>query len=231
MEEEEGLRNFLAQVVHPLMDDEVYVVLGAYRKKYYSGLPRSHEVVVRELVRSNDLADLVTATNRVEAVLRVTRVDGLVPPPEAGVVYLDLNPKSVFAGYHSFVTEINKYVSYALNDQSYDRSVARRLDKKLLSEVHKATSRKLYLLVDLDLSDQGLLVQLVQDLRPHVRWISKTHGGYHIITDNNKQVGSTLHQQYKDAPVELKRQVLTPVPYTKQGGFKVVPVPLEEVVE
>jgi len=219
-------RRFIECAVPQLRDDEVLVLVAFLRRKY-GGVQR---LLCREILRDTEPDYVVSKIRRMLAVLNT--VDS-----SAGVLYIDLTPKSTIRALNLFCTEMFGWLSQSASAGAggFDRRLFKRLDAKLFSAIHRSTSRKPYLLIDID--SQGDEVGVVQELiykhfDKDIVWVSRTRGGYHYIINRTGETIRTLSQllyvadrEKIDAAildkVEVRSEVMTPVPGTLQGGVMV----------
>ena len=85
--------------------------------------------------------------------------------------------------------------------------------------------------MDIDKKDEIILNKVICLLSGHIKFVSETHGGYHVIVNRNKETGKIIHLHIKDMPcVEIMRDPMTVIPGTIQGGFDVIGI-LKDVLE
>ncbi len=222
----EETREFVNRVLLNLESDEVYILLLNTRKKYCPvELSRSEEVLGRELIRDND-------TDRVlRKIKKVTCASGIYVDMntlkdvslDCMATYVLLDPRSTLKGYHMFMSDINKWIYESFVGESKNLELYRRIDIKLFSAIHKNRSRNLYFVIDIDKKDESILDSVIEKLKGNIRWISETHGGYHLIVDKNYDTGIAIYKNIVGTEwVEILKEPMTPVPGTLQGGFGVV---------
>lgn len=238
-------RKFLNTVLKPLKNDEVYVTLIAARKKYCPTMS-SMEVVSRDIIRNNDTDKIVRKLKKLSIVegIYVDKNNNIIPI-EAFALYILPEPRSTLKAYNSFIEDINKwnYENLVKSNTSEETNLElyRKLDLKLFSNIHKSTSRSIYFIIDIDRKDQALLnyiLNIIKDeelnnktkfhITESISWISETRGGFHIILNRNEITGKAVHTikmkniQY----VKFRKETMTPIPGTLQGGFVVKDVDL-----
>lgn len=83
----------------------------------------------------------------------------------------------------------------------------------------------------------NILQTVVDKLRPkasgrseptnliNIKWISETHGGYHVIVERNDESGKIIYNDIRGMPnVEILKEPMTPIPGVLQGNFEVVEI-------
>lgn len=241
IKDESETRKFIETVLQPLHNDEVYIVVLTARKKYCPTISSSLEVVTRDILRSNDINKIMRKFKKMGVVdgLYVDKNNDIIPV-EALSLYILPEPRSMLKAYASFTESINKwnYENLVKSNtvENINLELYRRLDMKLFSAIHKSRSRSCYFIIDVDKKVESLLeniLNLLKDeiennsLKPPmtvddlVRWITITRGGFHIILDRNEITGKFIHRlmNMKIPFVEFRKETMTPVPGTLQGGF------------
>lgn len=228
------LRDFHDRLV-PLVEDEVRLVIGGARKKYEPLLPRSYEAIVKKVIRNDDVERFVDKIISVVAQLMVITDDELQYIPfHSTVVYMVLNPRSMVKAFNSFskvATEtVISQMRTLMNGKELDIRALKKFDRMFLSELHKSNGRNIYGLVDIDF-DTGGSEKIANDIadaigEENIAWMTRTRNGIHIVyfTRANKTVYKDLIPVYhKNAGVEFKKNAMTPVWGTFQGGRLVKP--------
>ena len=222
--DENEIRRFITGVIKPLEDDEVYILLLAARKKYSADVSASQEVVHRDIIRDSD------PNRMLRKIRRITNVQGIYTnkntnqemDPEAFVLYVLADPRSMIKGYTEFVSAIEKWQYDSLKGENKNLEYYRKLDVKLFGAIHRSRSRSHYFIVDIDKKDEAILEKVTDLLKGHIRWVSETHGGYHLIVDKNKNSGIIVYEKIRGMEyVEILKDSMTPLPGTLQGGFGV----------
>ncbi len=230
IENETETINFINKVIKPLENDEVYLTLLCARKKYCASITSSEEVLNREIIRSNDINKILRKFKKSSIVEGIyTNKNDNEIPKDAMALYILLDPRSTLKAYTEFNKIINEWMSEDLRNSNTilerDLSLYRRIDLKLFSAIHKSRSRPLYFIVDIDKKDEELLNFAIsfESIKPYIKWISETHGGYHIILERNDITGKYIYSlQSNHLPyIEILKEPMTPIPGTLQGGFLV----------
>lgn len=170
------------------------------------------------------------------------------PPVNTVAVYIDLNPKSAMSGTIKVIKQAMKQVEdmTVLNSQITDMIMGNiehdnpELKRKInevkliqkwfknyktawLSEVHRSNAgHPPYFQIDVDVKDNDLLDKITNTVKP-VKAVIETKNGYHIIYKNEKKLKATAYREFGSLKpqVEVQSEVMTPLPGTLQGGFKV----------
>jgi len=243
MKNEEETKHFIERVLHPLKDDEVYIVVLTARKKYCPTISSSMEVVTRDIIRSNDTNKILRKLRKMSIVENLyTDKNGDIIPIEAFSLYLLPEPRSMLKAYNEFIKNINEWSYNNLVGDNKDLELYRKLDVKLFSAIHKSKSKSNYFILDVDRKNEELLNNILNQIKTKdlsedigsslqwqhplsssISWISETHGGYHIILDRNEITGKFIHEfMNKHVPdVEFRKETMTPIVGCLQGGFVV----------
>jgi len=172
-------------------------------------------------------------------------------PNEAFALYILPEPRSMLKAYNEFTKNINEwnYENLVKSNivEGANLELYRKLDLKLFSSIHKSKSKSKYFIIDIDKKDETLLNNTLDRIKmgdlskdlgsslqwqhpsiESISWISETRGGWHIILNRNEMTGKFIHElqtKYsyllKDSEVEIRKETMTPVVGTSQGGFVV----------
>ena len=218
-------RDFAEKVLMNLEDDEVYILLLNTRKKYCPiELSKSEEVLGREIIRHNDLDKILRKIRKISCTngIYADSKTGKDVPAYCYAIYCLTDPRSTLKGYSGFIEDVNKMIYDSFKGESKNLELYRRIDVKLFSAIHKNRSRRLFTIVDIDKKDEAILDKVTDLLKGHIKWISETHGGYHVIAEKEYETGVIIYTQIvKMEYVEILKEPMTPMPGTLQGGFKV----------
>ncbi len=229
---EDETRKFIEKVLQPLKNDEVYITVLTARKKYCSTISSSLEVVNRDIIRNND-------TNKIlRKIRKMSIVEGLytdknndIIPIEAFALYILPEPRSMLKAYNDFIENTGKWNYENLKSENKNLELYRKLDIKLFSSIHRSKSCSNYFIIDIDKKDEVLFNNIYifiqskewYDSPSVIKWISETRGGYHIMLERNNISGEIVHEimKRKIESVEFRKEMMTPIPGTLQGGFVV----------
>jgi hypothetical protein len=219
-------KEFIEKILMKLQDDEVYILLLNARKKWCPELSRSEEIVYRDVIRNNDLDTILRKIKKTGCVSEGIYID-LKTLKEIDIscmaLYVLLDPRSTLKAYGKFIDCINHWMYDSFKGKSKNLELYRQMDIKLYSAIHKNRSRGLYFIIDIDKKDEYIFDRITGLLKGNIRWISETHGGYHIIVDRNSETGMIICSDMIDIEyVEILKDPTTPIPGTLHGGFKVI---------
>lgn len=228
-------REFLDLVVEQLIEDQVYLCWLMFRKKYGDDPKVKDLVAVQEIFKKTDW-------NYVKS-----KLDGMVAKAgtydrdlNTAVLYWDILPKSMILAKGAVQSEDNNLVYNRKWDEF--RHEERRLWSALTkSPCHHVIAdddvavQNRYIVVDIDRKDAELMVSVCDNVGiKHVRWISETRGGYHVIFNKNTESRANLYTHVmrnsqfdrdwdlkKDDLAVLSPQQGTPIPGFVQGDFAV----------
>ncbi len=242
LKDEEETKKFINTVLQPLKDDEVYIAVLVARKKYCETISSSLKVVNRDIIRSNDTNKILRKFKKMAIVEGIyTDKNEDVIPMDAFALYVLPEPRSSLKGYKEFTKDINEWIYSDLVGTTKNLNYYRNVDTKLFSAIHKSRSRAAYFIFDIDLKDEDLLTSFHSTMlnnnieEKHIRYISETHGGYHIILERNEATGTFVHKfrsgiiklserfniAFTNTYIELRKETMTPIPGCLQGGFLV----------
>ena len=242
--------NLVKQFFHRLdnlQKDEVYMILGGARKKYAKDNPdisTSHEIITRQMVRQYDVNLFFQAVRKTDALLNVSidKNTGKDFPKESHVIYIGINSRSTIKAKGISDDLMNRhYYTLLLNESEQGRIDAYKQIKRFkvhyYSALQKAPSNNTkWRIIDIDVKNDELLHELIVCIQEVgnsvIKFVTETHGGYHIIYDrraNALLAGTkflnTIRKKYslEKNQLEIIKDRLTPIWGTEQGGFMVRP--------
>lgn len=219
-------RKFLERMLPKLKDDEVFVILSFARKKYHPSAT-DEWMLYRDIIKDNDIDKMIHKIKRNYSYTEGFNDLRTGEPinKDAFVCYIDLSPKSMLKAYNMFIKKMND-ILYQVIKNKEQSILMRKMKNYLMSCIHKSNSYKPYLLLDVDTKNSDLLNSILNALESW-EWISETRGGYHVLVKKTKQNCQFIFQNlqfskgYCDYDIEIKSNVMTPIPGTLQGGFEV----------
>ena len=226
-----------------LKKDEIYMILGGARKKYAKDNPdisTSHEIITRQMVRENDYKFFYQAVRKTDALLNVA-IDKNTEkdfPKESHVIYISINPRSTIKAKGLSDEIMNRHYYTLLSNESEQGRIdaykqIKRFKVHYYSALQKAPSNTKWRIMDIDVKYKDIIVDSINIIkRENIKFITETHGGYHIIYDRKAneylmrndglRFLRLTHNLLKNQ-LELFKDRLTPVWGTEQGGFMVRP--------
>ncbi len=240
--DEEETKRFITRVLLPLENDEVYITVLTARKKYCHAIASSMEVVNRDIIRSNDINKITRKIRKMSIVEGIyTDKNGDIIPQEAFSLYVLPEPRSTLKALKDFNKNINEWMYSDLVGAVKNLDYYRNIDTKLFSAIHSNKSRSNYFIFDIDIKDEELLLDFHDALTDNninndsIKWVSDTHGGFHIILERDKDTGIFVQLfktrkiklserfdiSFTNTYIELRKEMMTPIPGCLQGGFLV----------
>lgn len=221
--DEDILREFCRFCIPKLEEDEVLIAMIAARKKY-GEVSRSQEMLDKLILKRSDENYIVRKMRKFCYIdsCYVDKNTGKELSNKCMAVYIDLLPRHVIDAVKIFNNEVYNWIFEVLN-YSIDRSIFRKIDNKLFSAIARSSARRWCCVIDIDSNDKKILNKVTKCVGDYIFWISKTRGGYHVLVEYNKEVGKIIYNElYKYECIELfRKQAMTPVPGTLQGGVLV----------
>lgn len=199
------LQNFIDSLPDLLVGECYYVSLFV-RKKYWKEAPltASDKRQLRRLTTSKE-----GLLHKLEQLETTYRIKGVEIPQEAVVPYISINPRSL--------VEASKKSAIKLVDLLTKPYNGYNPHEEVLSEIHKACSRKIYVDFDFDLpySEDIWLPN-----REAVR-ILITKNGFHVLVEPKKIADEFKKTWYKTLAEcsDVKGDNLIPIPGCYQAGF------------
>ena len=231
--DEELIKEF-SKILPKLREDEVLVMQLLARRKYEARITRHESMLERVLLKRTDpdyILRRVKKIGRAEGLYRDIRSNKIIPL-ESMVIYLDLIPRTCIRASNQFITDINQWYYQAIVDRNFDFGLFRRIDAKLFSAISKSVSRKPIVMIDIDVNNFDKLIEVYNVVKGWVYWVSKTHGGYHIICDSEitREIYINFKELIESKVIEIfTKQAPTPVPGTIQGGKRVLKIDFKNI--
>ncbi len=236
------VKEFFETVLVPLEKDEVYYILCQARKKYSDVVIRD-PVIKRKILESNDFDRFMKIIYECSILVPLRKDVNVTLDRDMSVIYIDINPKSMFKAYKDFRTKMDSQLEsyYLYNDENIEHYF-KKIRSHVLSAIARSIgTRKIYSLFDLDTQDSekfNLLVNYIKEkkLNHTVKWISKTKNGYHFIIQVTKEEKSKLLGPLLGPKKELfipeleikdKENTRTPGCGSFQEGVPVEKIPLD----
>jgi hypothetical protein len=229
--DEEELKKFHSVILPQLGQDEVfYLMLGA-RNKYLNEEEKGiynmngSDMIRRVTVRSNDFEEFK------DKVLdfcvpqgRYKDKNGLPLPLHSFTLYVTPNPRD---SRRASVGIVQKITEGLLN-----ANTPLRLENMVLSEIHKYSTNKVWIDLDVDPKEGDILSDVLNKIETILGETDsvtvKTRSGAHVLVKKETIHHSIKHTFYKEikdlsdsmyGEVEFKGDTMLPVPGCAQGGM------------
>jgi len=232
-------------ILPDLVNDEIYFISLSARNKYLNQEEREFytlgktEMFGRVIIRSKN--DFEYAFKKLEAILNYkTTRNGKLIPEKSLVVYININPSSMFKSYYNFKSEMDKesieVYSALLNNKTPNFSNILLLERKLLNCIQRSSSRKVFFDIDFDIKDSkyiDLVKNVIIDLGKNSinTYTIKTQGGFHLLINREQyneyskviklhEIIDLYHKEVSVYGKEIKfnKNNMIPFPGTLQAG-------------
>uniref|UniRef100_A0A0G4HZQ4 Uncharacterized protein n=1 Tax=Chromera velia CCMP2878 TaxID=1169474 RepID=A0A0G4HZQ4_9ALVE len=238
--------------------DELGLVMLFARRKYDPNMESSEAMLCRHAfnVQDADADGFLRELRRFEVPLgtfterpKTNKPKKPIMTSKATVAYMTLNPKSTRLAW----LEANqKLMTVLVKDPAQALRAFRSCRSTLDSSLHTATSRRLFMDIDVDSKDLEVLLSVLQVLQQEKSMDSivggvETRGGYHIILQKSlmqKSAGRSIYSMSTDSgfsaenrtgdtitkfDIELPKEPQIPIPGTVQGGFRTLLLTREDL--
>jgi hypothetical protein len=249
--DEEMLKSFLTHFPE-LVDDEVFFLSLSARNKYLTDAEREQFDLGRTEMFSRQVAydheGILMAIARMEADLAVRKTrNGSDIPHHCLVTYFNVHPSSTIDAYTAFKAQLDHHYNETFKSVVHGKTANYepflRSRTHLMNHIQKSKSRRIYIDIDVDCSDEKVAfdasLEVSKDVFEcgikHLR--VQTQGGYHILIDReqlntfNKSAGKSekinLHMDIVSAnklvepyggEVVFNTNAMVPLPGTYQAG-------------
>lgn len=212
---EKLLRDFIAWLPDLEINEKFYVCLFA-RKKYCEDIKyiKTDKAQCKRFLSNKK--DLYNKILQLETPLGSYVIKDIVIPQQALSVYLSINPRDMEAGTRNGLIKFANLLALKYNGYN---PVA-----EVMSEVHKACSRKLWFDFDFDGADLDFTINEINKiLTPDNYRILKTRGGFHVIVNLkslDKKISHTWYHGISSlSGCDILGDSLLPIPGCVQGDF------------
>lgn len=199
-----------------LRDNEIYYVALFARKKYCASIKNiktDKAQCKRFTATKNRLREKI---QQLECPLDSYSIKGITIPQEALALYISVNPRDMYAATK------NGLIKFAtLMTQEYN---GYNPHQEIMSEIHRACSRKVWFDFDFDGADLGAtLSQVSAILNIDCVRVLKTHSGFHLLINLKgirDEFSKSWYQNMNKLPdIDVRGDNLIPIPGCVQGEF------------
>lgn len=184
---------FYKYILPELKEYQVHFLNLISRSKYCKNKQElvltKHNSVAKKIVRQNSFKRFMTAIHKLEANQEAYIDDNeIYIPKESLALYINLAPSDSKQALKLFNEKISNI--YFNNSKEYVEKTLKRLDALMLTCYSKATIKKSYIDIDLDIPKEFAPYKnrnLNKYLNSHdlkYYWVD-THSGYHLLIDKN----------------------------------------------
>lgn len=233
--DEEMLKLFLSHFPE-LVDDEVFFLSLSARNKYLTDDERERYDLGRTEMFSRQTAydreGILMAIARMEADLAVRKTrNGSDIPHHCLVTYFNVHPSSTIDAYTAFKAQLdhhyNETFKSVLHGKTANYEPFLRSRTHLMNHIQKSKSRRIYIDIDIDCSDEGVAfhaaLEVSNDLFDcaikHLR--VQTQGGYHILIDR-EQLNAFNKSSEKSEKINLHEDIVKASELVEPYGGEVV---------
>lgn len=219
-----------------LENDEVFFLSLSARNKYLTDEERETFDLGRTEMFSRQTAydhnGILMAIARMEADLAVRKTrNGSDIPHHCLVTYFNIHPSSTLDAYTAFKAQLdhhyNETFKCALHGKTANYEPFLRSRTHLMNHIQKSKSRRIYIDIDVDCSDEDLALDTTlvvsNDLFlcgiKHLR--VQTQGGYHILVDR-EQLNAFNKSASKSSKINLHSDIVEANNMVKEHGGEVV---------
>lgn len=199
-----------------LHEHEVFYVALFARKKYCIAIKdiRTDKAQCKRFTaKTSRLAEKI---RQLECPLDSYSIKGVTIPQEALALYISVNPRDLHAATKNGLIKFAHLITQGYNGYNPHQEI--------MSEIHKACSRKVWFDFDFDGVELGTTLEAVSRvLNMDCVRVLKTRSGFHLLV-NLKGIGEefskTWYQDMNKLPgVDVRGDNLIPVPGCVQGDF------------
>ncbi|TXT58567.1 MAG: hypothetical protein BAJALOKI1v1_1610005 [Promethearchaeota archaeon] len=219
-----SVKKFISKMVPELKDDEVLIYFVFVRKKYCPEVKNHHQMVFRNILRDNSVEYILHKIKKIPDEF-IDYKTNISYKKNCYSTYIDLIPKSTLKAFIKFQKEMTDLMYQSFKNKEL-LSEFSKIKAKLLSNIHKSSSRKPYIMIDIDTKEEDIIDNVLEKIVDRPEWISETRGGYHLIYKKTSETCKVIYTElitdksFKEV-IEVKSEVMTPIPGLLQGGFLV----------
>ena len=198
----------------------------------------------RKIVRNEK--ELLREIQRYETPMGSIEFDGVDISNQALAIYITENPKSLLKAHTKTHRDVLDHMVHSYENGASDEDLKyfQTIQGKFLSNLHKSTSAKMYMDIDIDSKESEYLesiIKLLGEMDVVPTCCIETRGGYHVIVRSDTlskeqkgciwkvsqkkelkfQAENSLGKKITKSYIEIFSDGMCPIPGTYQGGFPV----------
>lgn len=215
IKDEKLFREFIDSLPDLLPNEKFYVCLFS-RSKYCKGLAhiKSDKSQMRRLVVGKDF--LYDKVKQMECEIGSYKQRHTTVPQEALALYITINPRDLLKATKNSLLKFASLIGVDYN--GYDPQ------QEVISEIHRACSRKIFLDFDFDDIDfETVKDEMFSYINKDACKVLKTRGGFHLIIERDKIASEIRNTFYNKISAmkgcDIKGDTMIPVPGCTQGNF------------
>jgi hypothetical protein len=213
---EESLLNSFIQWLPEVRQNEIYYVALFARKKYCADASaiKSDKVQCKRFTAKPH--HLVSKIRQLECPVGSYTVGSSIVPQEALALYISVNPRDMLLATKNGLIQFAQLITQDYNGYNPHQEI--------MSEIHKACSRKVWFDFDFDNVDLDVtLVKVSQAVNMECVRVLKTRSGFHVLLELQKIHKDFEKTWYKAMTaiegVDVRGDNLIPVAGCVQGDF------------
>jgi len=210
------LLNDFIEWLPELNENETFYVALFARKKYCADIKNIKTDKAQCKRFTSKKATLLNKIRQLECPLDSYEIKNISIPQEALALYISVNPRDMLAATKNGLIKFAHLITQPYNGYNPHQEI--------MSEVHRACSRKVWFDFDFDEVElEPTLVQVAEAVNMDAVKVLKTHSGFHLLI-NLKKIHfdySTRWYQKINAigGIDVRGDNLIPVPGCVQGDF------------
>ena len=209
--DEDLLKNYI-EWLPELSEDECFYGCLFGRKKYCKSIPwpGSDKTQLKRFTAKKE--NLLFKIKQLECPVGSYEIKGQPIPQDALALYLQINPRNLWKATIRSIGQLAKVIECSGRSSNPHQEV--------LSEIQRSSSKKKYIIFDLDVKDFSALKECTSIVDNKCEVI-ETRGGYHIlvIADKMKEFHNKKWYQELSSKCDVTGDNMSPVPGCIQGGF------------
>jgi hypothetical protein len=200
-----------------LAENEIFYVALFARKKYCAEIKNIKTDKAQCKRFTSKKRTLVEKIRQLECGLDSYVIKGITIPQEALSLYISVNPRDMLEATKNGLIKFAQLLTQPYNGYNPHQEI--------MSEIHRACSRKLWLDFDFDgVEMEATLEQISSVLNLDCIKVLKTHSGFHVLVDlqtiKANLVDERWYQKITKIPgIDVRGDNLIPVPGCVQGTF------------